>query len=151
MTLKRDNCKVLKQNCMGTSLHHNTVDILSYKSPTPPCCWLSTLYLRWPPDPALTGDSARNKNSRCKMVFDLQCVNCSSLVVKECKTAYFFSEKQNWWLLFRSARTSRTASVRPSTDSNENTNNTCLPTTAVQYYTIPYGTVRYCIVQYGTV
>ena len=63
------------------------------------------------------------------------------------------------YLLFRSARTSRTVSVRPSVELNENTNNTCIPTTAlysiilystIWYSTVLYGTVLCCMVQYST-
>ena len=64
---------------------------------------------------------------------------------------------------FRSARTSRTVSVRRSVrrsvELNENTNNTCIPTTVlysiilystIWYSTVLYGTVLCCMVQYST-
>ena len=50
-------------------------------------------------------------------------------------------------------------SVRPSVELNENTNNTCIPTTAlysiilystIWYSTVLYGTVLCCMVQYST-
>ena len=65
--------------------------------------------------------------------------------------------------VFRSARISRTVSVRPqvgpSVELNEDTNNTCIPTTvlysialcsAIWYSAVQCGEVPCCVVRYGT-
>ena len=65
--------------------------------------------------------------------------------------------------VLRSARTSRTVSVRPqvgpSVELNEDTNNTCIPATvlysialysAAWYGTAQCGAVPCCVVRYGT-
>ena len=63
------------------------------------------------------------------------------------------------WFLGPLGPLEQSLSVRPSVELNENTNNTCIPTTAlysiilystIWYSTVLYGTVLCCMVQYST-